>query len=172
MSSADERAKCPTCQLPLVTTSVEEASVLSCPDKHGLLIDQRSFSSILERSWTAVPRDRAESAIITRTQEPEDHACPTCARPMERVPYCGMSNVPIDRCDVCGRIWLDAGTLEVVLLAVARMNYAKESFEKALADSWVPIPQQEALLPADSTEARIMATITYAPIGQLFGLLF
>lgn len=158
--------------MSLVVTSVEGAAVLSCPGKHGLLIDQRTFSSILERSWTAVPRDRAESATITRTQDPQDHVCPTCARPMERVPYCGMHNVPIDRCDGCARIWLDAGTLEVVLLAVARMNYAKESFEKALADSWVPIPQQEALLPADSTEARIMGMITYAPIGQLFGLLF
>jgi len=172
-SGAEGRADCPMCASPLVAESVEGASVLCCRNKHGLLIDQRAFSAVLDRSWTAVPREYAESATLTRSQSHLDgRHCPTCANPMQRVPYCGMEAVIIDRCDGCEHLWLDAGALQAVLLAVAKMNYAQEHLAEALRTSWVPIPQQEALLPADSTEARIMAAFTYAPIGQLFGLLF
>lgn len=164
---------CPTCRSALAAEVVEGASVLCCPRKHGLLIDQAAFSSVLERSWAAVPRDYAESATLRRTETaPEHRPCPTCAGPMQRVAYCGIEAIPIDRCDGCDRIWLDAGTLQAVLLTVAKMNYAEASLREALRTSWVPIPQQEALLPADSTEARIMAAIACAPIGRLFGLLF
>ena len=163
--------RCPLCPEPLAAAAVEGASVFSCPDKHGLLIEQKAFSSILDRSWEAVSRQDAEAATFAaRPAARAPLPCPACAVAMDRVPYCGVEALPVERCATCDRIWLDRGMLEAILLVVAKMNHARASLEHALRDSWVPIPQQGTLLPADSPEARIMAALAYAPIWQLLSL--
>jgi Zn-finger nucleic acid-binding protein len=116
--------RCPHCASSLVASRVEDTQVFSCPERHGLLIPQKTFASIVTKSWRAIPRDYAEQATFPPRQDRgADIACPACGVAMARHPYCGIKGIEIDSCPTCRRLWLDADELEAALAAVAKMNY-------------------------------------------------
>src|SRR5438094_1094281 len=110
-------ASCPRCRQPLVENQVDEFTVRLCVPCKGLFLPHADLVKILERSWRAVTPEAAEKLEFRATDalnaEPVFH-CPDCGKSMEKYGYMGMIAIPIDRCDACELVWLDANELETM----------------------------------------------------------
>jgi Zn-finger nucleic acid-binding protein len=110
----------------LAENQVDEFSIRLCVPCHGILLSHADLVTILERSWHAVTPEQAEKAEFLATAalkaEPV-FACPDCGAVMEKYGYLGLSAIPIDRCDRCALLWLDADELQHMVLALAKDNY-------------------------------------------------
>lgn len=111
---------CPVCRIDLVSGSVDEVRVLTCPKCRGVLMHQWNL-------YTIVRYLRAEFGERDRPPRPLNRAdldreifCPSCHRVMDTHPYYGPGNVIIDNCADCGLIWLDFGELDRILGAAGR----------------------------------------------------
>jgi Zn-finger nucleic acid-binding protein len=111
---------CPICHEDLVTGSVDEVRVLTCPKCRGLLVPQYNL-------YTLVRYLREEFAEVDRPPQPLDKSeltrviiCPSCHQPMDTHPYYGPGNVVIDNCAGCGLVWLDFGELNRILSSAGR----------------------------------------------------
>ena len=120
---------CPRCRQQLVENQVDEFTVRLCVPCRGILLPHGDLTAILDRSWRAVTPEAAQKLEFHATEvlktEPV-FLCPRCARPMEKYGYMGMSAIPIDRCDTCESVWLDADELQNMVLALARDQYRSE----------------------------------------------
>jgi Zn-finger nucleic acid-binding protein len=117
---------CPRCRQPLVQNQVDEFTVRLCVPCKGIFLTRTDLGVILDRSWRAVTREAAEKLEFHATdalkKEPV-FQCPECGAPMDKYGYMGMAAIPIDRCDHCDEVWLDANELETMVLALAKDNY-------------------------------------------------
>lgn len=122
-------AGCPRCQTILVNNQVEEFSVRVCVPCQGLLLPHVEAVKILERSWRGVKQEDAEKLEFRAPANPgstKPLACPDCRKPMEQYGYMGLAAIPIDRCDACSLLWLDADELQNMVLALAKTNYRSD----------------------------------------------
>jgi Zn-finger nucleic acid-binding protein len=126
-------ANCPRCRQELVENQVDEIVVRLCGPCQGILVSHADLVNILERSWRAVTPEAADKlefhATDTLRTEPV-FRCPDCSKPMEKYGYLGMAAIPIDRCDLCAVVWLDANELQGMVLALAKDNYRSEHARK------------------------------------------
>ena len=123
-------ANCPRCQTPLVNNQVDEFSVRLCPPCQGLLLPHPDVVKIFDRSWHAVKPEDAEKLDFHVPSNPRTGTtllCPDCHKPMAEYGYMGLAAIPIDRCDPCSLLWLDADELQNMVLALAKTNYRSES---------------------------------------------
>jgi Zn-finger nucleic acid-binding protein len=122
-------ANCPRCTKPLQDQQLDELSFRCCPDCKGMLILHPELIDVIERSWHAVPREKAETTSF-RTPEGWQNApalpCPDCLQTMEKYGYMGIGAIQINRCDPCTLLWLDADELQNMVLALAKTNYRSE----------------------------------------------
>jgi len=106
---------CPVCARPLVRSSVEGVDAHWCENCHGLLLERRNFTRIVEirramhRKGYDVDEVAEELDII-----PRHLRCPGCHGTMETHPYFGPGRVVIDACGNCHLIWLDPGELTII----------------------------------------------------------
>ena len=122
-------AGCPRCRQMLEANRVDEFEVRICPPCRGALLKHLDLQDILDRSWRSVPREEAEKVEFKTSDalktEPSFH-CPDCNETMDKYGYMGMAAIPIDRCDKCALVWLDADELQNMVFALARSNYRSE----------------------------------------------
>jgi Zn-finger nucleic acid-binding protein len=112
----------------------ETHPVRYCRNCRGVLIERRSFASVVEkrRAWAhstpapPIPLDRAELERQVR--------CPACAGPMMTHPYYGPGNVVIDGCQACELVWLDCGELKQIVDAPGRDRGAREVPRRVVDD--------------------------------------
>jgi Zn-finger nucleic acid-binding protein len=129
-------AACPRCRQPLVQNQVDEFTVRLCVPCKGMLLPHADLVKILERSWHIVTPEAAERLEFHATDPLKTESaflCPDCGRPMEKYGYMGLAAIPIDYCDLCALLWLDADELQSMVLALAKDNYRSE---RALHNEW------------------------------------
>jgi Zn-finger nucleic acid-binding protein len=109
---------CPRCHVPLSDEEYDGVAVKACGGCGGRWLDPDDLRAILDAAerWVEKPAVRTG---IDLTGVREDAACPRCRAAMEPFNYAGDSGVVLDKCPVCGGLWLDGGDLERVLAAVA-----------------------------------------------------
>lgn len=120
---------CPVCSQPLVSASVNEVHIQSCPNCRGNLISQEAMLPILRlaepRNWVAdVPEQQADKGELNRKIN-----CPSCQKIMEAYPYGGAGNIIIQGCGKCKLIWLDFGELSKVIRSYLQI-YNRPSSEQ------------------------------------------
>lgn len=137
-------ASCPRCAKALEEEQLDELSFRCCRDCKGMLLLHTDLIGVLEKSWHAVPREKAETTSFRVTEgwqnEPK-YNCPDCSQTMEKYGYMGIGAVQIDRCDPCALVWLDADELQNMVLALAKTNYRSEAARQELQRERVDIAE-------------------------------
>jgi Zn-finger nucleic acid-binding protein len=140
-------ANCPRCAKPLEDQQLDELSFRCCRDCKGMLLPHPDLIGVLEKSWHAVPREKAEATSF-RVAEGWRNApailCPDCGQTMEKYGYMGIGAIQINRCDPCALVWLDADELQNMVLALAKDNYRSEAAWQELQRDRVDIAQAGA----------------------------
>jgi Zn-finger nucleic acid-binding protein len=142
-------ANCPRCAKPLQDQQLDELSFRCCLDCKGMLILHPALIDVLEKSWHAIPQEKAETTEF-RTPEGWQNApalsCPDCHQTMEKYGYMGIAAIQINRCDPCTLLWLDADELQNMVLALAKTNYRSEA-------EWEQLQRERV----DTAEAGVQA---------------
>ena len=134
---------CPRCGKPLETMQVDTLNARMCRACTGMLLTHADLVNVIEASWRAVTEETADATPLRAPDgwlnEPTFN-CPDCAQPMEKYGYMGIAAIQVDRCDVCGLVWLDADELQNMVLALAKENYRSEhervEIETRQVDVW------------------------------------
>ena len=112
---------CVACGKPLASAMLDEThAVRYCRNCRGVLIERRSFASVVEkrRAWaTGTP---PPPVLLNRSELERKVRCPACAGPMTTHPYYGPGNVVIDSCERCELVWLDFGELKQIADAAGK----------------------------------------------------
>lgn len=85
-----------------------------------------------------LPVPPLELARVAPPPRPDVRRCPSCGSAMRQTNYAYNSNVYIDRCDPCGRVWLDRHELIKLARHVTghpKLNRLGESVAEAMVDS-------------------------------------
>ena len=106
---------CPVCQKPLVTASIEEGRVLTCPGCRGVLVQQEAFFQIITLLRSTADNPAIEPRRYDDAELNRQLLCPNCKEKMDTHPYLGPGNVVIDTCSRCCLIWLDHGEIEKIV---------------------------------------------------------
>jgi Zn-finger nucleic acid-binding protein len=122
-------ANCPRCQKPLEQAQLDNLTARFCRDCKGMLLAHADLMQVVEASWRAVPKDKAESTPFRTPdgwQRDPEFRCPDCGKTMEKYGYMGLGAIQIDRCEHCSLVWLDGDELQNMVLALAKSNYRSE----------------------------------------------
>jgi len=132
---------CPRCSKALESAQLDDLAVRVCAGCRGFLLLHRDLTNVIEASWRAVPRVKAEAmsfvAPVNWQKEPKFH-CPDCQQVMDKYGYMGLAVIQIDRCDNCALVWLDADELQNMVLALAKTNYQIEQSQRRTRDTITP----------------------------------
>lgn len=123
-------ANCPRCAKPLEDQQLDDVAFRCCRDCRGMLMLHADLIGVLESSWHAVPREKADEISFRAPEGWQQSAalsCPDCHRAMDKYGYMGLAAIQINRCDPCTEIWLDTDELQNMVLALAKSNYRSES---------------------------------------------
>jgi Zn-finger nucleic acid-binding protein len=114
---------CPRCALALAEISLEGARVKACAKCHGTLLDPPQLGRVLGALSEKVLASFDPDATLDPVNDASGRLpCPSCARPMDSVDYCGARTVHFDRCDRCALSWINADELGTMTLMWARME--------------------------------------------------
>jgi len=106
---------CPRCKRSLTEGKFENEQALFCHSCSGILVIQRSLTTILNKLSYALIESIGENTVIPPL--PDKGAvtgCPECSGKMHNYGYMGSSKVMIDLCTVCNWLWIDALELSIM----------------------------------------------------------
>jgi Zn-finger nucleic acid-binding protein len=133
-------ANCPRCAKPLQDQQLDELSFRCCLGCKGMLILHPELIDVLDKSWHAVPKEKAETVsfyVKDGWQDAPAFPCPDCHQTMEKYGYMGIGAIQINRCDPCNLIWLDTDELQNMVLALAKTNYRSEAaWQESRRENW------------------------------------
>jgi Zn-finger nucleic acid-binding protein len=119
--------QCPRCPSSLDPAVYEDVQIHTCEACGGEFIGAQELVRIVQaRQQQFGDRLKAEMAGHkpcfggAADQPQRELRCPACDGPMEVVNYGGDSGVFVDRCGVCGGLWLDHEELEKVQIVMER----------------------------------------------------
>jgi Zn-finger nucleic acid-binding protein len=153
-------ANCPRCAKPLQDQQLDELSFRCCLGCKGMLILHPELIDVLEKSWHAVAREKAETTEFCTPQGWQNTPalrCPDCHQTMEKYGYMGLAAIQINRCDPCALVWLDTDELQNMVLALAKTNYRSEA-------GWQQLQREHM----DISEAGVRSASRYNTRGWLF----
>lgn len=121
---------CPIDSAELDLIEVDGLELDTCPTCGGLWFDRDELRRAEHLADPEVDwMDLELWKHLERFQiEARAHGCPRCAKPMVRLRY-GDEKVELDHCASCGGVWLEAGALERILLALEKEASTKPAFE-------------------------------------------
>ena len=103
---------CPRCKdRELQDHRLEEWEVRVCRACGGLWLGAEAFRKASKKRPPASLDPKAVEADRRAVWEESPLGCPECRKPMRKSQYSYSSGILIDRCEVCGGIWLDRGEL-------------------------------------------------------------
>jgi Zn-finger nucleic acid-binding protein len=127
---------CPRCATALGRGQFKDVPVDLCGGCRGLLVAQRDLGRLLERMTVelreTIDPDRPIDPLPDRGAV---GICPACAGAAENFGYMESNLVRLDRCEACGRLWLDTDELSVMCVLYARTNRRGDLREEALAQA-------------------------------------
>ena len=113
--------QCPVCNKPLVTATVEDIRIFSCPICRGNLINQSKMLPILRQALSLNVTDKDLSLSSDRSELQRKYICPVCQEKMDAYPYGGAGNINIQGCRQCELIWLDFGELSKIIRSFSQI---------------------------------------------------
>ncbi len=119
--------QCPQCGASLQATVYEGVPVHTCDTCGGEFVGGEEFARIVEHrqeqfsdELRAELDERRPSFGELSTQPDRSLGCPACGQEMAVANYAGDSGIFVDRCTVCGGLWLDQEELEKVQIVMER----------------------------------------------------
>jgi Zn-finger nucleic acid-binding protein len=112
---------CAACNKLLVTATIEDIHIFSCPICHGNLISQSKMLPILRQALSFNITDKDLSLPSNRSELQRKYICPVCQKKMDAYPYGGGGNINIQGCRQCELIWLDFGELTRIIRSFSQM---------------------------------------------------
>ncbi len=119
--------QCPQCSASLQATVYEGVPIHTCDTCGGEFVGGEEFARIVEHRHEHFSNElRTELAECkpafgeVSTQPERSLGCPACGREMAVANYAGDSGIFVDRCSVCGGLWLDQAELEKVQVVMER----------------------------------------------------
>jgi Zn-finger nucleic acid-binding protein len=113
--------QCPQCSSSLASTLYEGVPIHTCATCGGEFIGGEELGRIVQTRQEQFSAELQDSMIGhepsfggTVTQPQRQLCCPACDGPMQVINYSGDSGIFVDRCAVCGGLWLDHEELEKV----------------------------------------------------------
>lgn len=109
---------CPKCSTELTQTTRELITVDTCPNGHGVWLDEGEIQSAVQSRIDDRPESEeataleAEGAIAVADIAEGDIACLICGKEMAKRNYAYESGVIIDICTDRHGMWLDSGELK------------------------------------------------------------
>ncbi len=107
--------RCPICKEALATTSINAVAAHTCTAGHGVLIAGADLTVLLEAlardpntPYAAVGEVFGQRALAAQDLQRKCYACYVDLHPVN---YAYNSNIFIERCPQCDRVWLDADEL-------------------------------------------------------------
>ncbi len=118
---------CPQCSSDLQAAVYEGVPIHTCNACGGEFVGGEEFGRIVQHrkeafgaDLTAAVSQRKPTFGHTATQPTRSRCCPACGQNMKLVNYAGDSGIFVDRCDVCGGLWLDHEELEKVQIVMEK----------------------------------------------------
>jgi Zn-finger nucleic acid-binding protein len=111
-----EAARCPHCEVALVTARVHEIDLAGCIDCGGIWVDNASAAHLIaapQRVFIDLA-DRASANAKGKPQRQLHPRCPACQAPMQQV---DSHRIPLDICPAHGT-WFDSHELAALLHAL------------------------------------------------------
>ncbi len=119
--------QCPQCEAPLQATLYEGVPIHTCDACGGEFVGGEEFARIVDnRHEKFSDQQRLELAECkpsfgrTASQPDRSLECPACGRKMNVTNYAGDSGIFVDRCSVCGGLWLDHTELERIQVVMEK----------------------------------------------------
>jgi Zn-finger nucleic acid-binding protein len=116
---ANVMAKCPVCDMELVTRYFGVVEVRHCQGCGGHWVQRNRLGAVLQRYMRFIAKRRDESCGLRDRVNPWEvegtpRRCPECARDMRKLNYAYNSNVIVDDCLFCNGTWFDQGEIEKI----------------------------------------------------------
>ena len=127
---------CPTCRHSLVSATILNIHILSCPNCRGNLIDQSKMLPLLSQAELLLPTREATLSRSNTSELARIAVCPSCQKKMNTYPYGGPGNIIIQGCNVCQLIWLDFGELSRIMQSYVQM-YKDSPDEPGAKKKWI-----------------------------------
>jgi Zn-finger nucleic acid-binding protein len=116
----DAGIDCPVCQQRLTSALLDDQRAAYCSGCRGVLLNDEVFAhTVRARRARFRGQEHSPTPIHPEAFERKLH-CGRCRRPMQTHPYYGPGNTVIDSCYPCGLVWLDAGEITQIEVAVGR----------------------------------------------------
>lgn len=112
---------CPLCRKPLVSATVKNVHILSCPNCRGNLVEQSKMLPILSQARSLDSTSETSYSPQKKSELSRTLICPSCQKIMNAYPYGGPGNIIIQGCEQCRLIWLDFGELSRIIHAYCEM---------------------------------------------------
>ena len=130
---------CPLCNWSLSKLRYHEIEVDVCRRCNGIWFDQGELKEYIDdmlMDKTDIPNSPVHAKkppVVGQAQIKEPvNECPRCRQPMNHFNYCYDSNIILDKCPVCGGIWVGGGKLEK-MVEYHKVNPYLEGMGKGLA---------------------------------------
>ncbi len=118
---------CPQCSSELQAADYEGVPIHTCDACGGEFVAGEEFARIVQNRREAFGADLTTAVAEhkptfgqTAMQPERSLGCPACGQKMKLVNYAGDSGIYVDRCDVCGGLWLDHEELEKVQIVMEK----------------------------------------------------
>ncbi len=110
---------CPNCAKALKPVRYEGCSIHTCESCGGEFVAGESLAAIVRARQEKFPEAMVAQMRTCKPQfgdfcEARALSCPACENAMRTMNYSGDSGVCVDRCSLCGGMWLDHDELEKV----------------------------------------------------------
>lgn len=114
---------CPSCAFPLSPIWITTVSVDACFRCKGFWLRKKETGILLDalagQASSSVPAenaaDRRKETAVSDPAQGKPRPCPQCRRPMRQFNYAYDSNVFLDQCVSCERIWMDGGEIQQIV---------------------------------------------------------
>ena len=110
---------CPRCNNTLKRVTVKDLALDTCESCEGLWLDRDELQKIISISIDQLEVSAISDSLVTENEYlpklKNPLNCPFCNALMQNFNYCYDSGVLIDKCRLCGGIWLDDGELKRII---------------------------------------------------------
>lgn len=133
--SDEQVPRCARCGVDMEEAEIAGVPVDRCPDRHGILVEQRKLIPLTEGLAKALGDsiDPDEPIEVVAAHD-GDAACPDCDGKMTSFGYMGTRLVSLNRCSGCSLIWVDENAIEPMIRLCARTIGRARAQEAELAE--------------------------------------
>ena len=132
--------QCPQCAAGLSPAIYEGVPINTCETCGGEFVGGEELARIVQTEQQPLGQDLQLAMAHNKPSfghtgsEPDRWLqCPACAKTMNVVNYGGDSGIFVDRCNVCGGLWLDHEELEKVQIVMERWAQEAQPQLQAIA---------------------------------------